>query len=506
MRRVTRAALVAAHVAVALTWGCSAFAAPAGAASLRAEGDNPAPFINSLSPSGAAIGDPAFTLTVEGVGFVPGSQVQWNGEPRPTIYLSAGQLTAQIDAADIAAAQTASVTVFNPLPGGGVSAPVSFAVAPPNPLPDVSGLSPAQAMVGDGAFGITVIGNGFVPGSTVLWNGEDRTTGYINEFMLAATIRAGDVAAAGTAYVNVLNPAPGGGQSPSARVFTILYPVPSLELLEPASVWAGSHGFTLALTGSRFTTASVVQWAGVDRPTLYVSPERLEAQIAAADVARGGAQSVRVFTPGPGGGLSAPLFADVRDDDVPPVTTVTGLNGTWHRVTARFTLVATDVGLGVERTFYRLGMSGDYSSGTKVTVKAPSNHSNDGLHTVQFFSIDRVLNWEFPVKQVEVGIDTQPPATAVSAAKVKRYNSLWPRYLITDAVSPRAADAVLVITSAAGKTLQRCDLGRPRTRTWRTGGACRVTLPRGAYRMRVLAHDLAGNPQSVAKAGTLTVY
>jgi hypothetical protein len=175
-------------------------------------------------------------------------------------------------------------------------------------------------------------------------------------------------------------------------------------------------------------------------------------------------------------------------------------------VTARFTLVATDVGLGVERTFYRLGMSGDYSSGTKVTVKAPSNHSNDGLHTVQFFSIDKVLNWEFPVKQVEVGVDTQPPATVVSAAKVKRYNSLWPRYLITDAVSPRTTDAVLVITSAAGKTLQRCDLGRPRTRTWHTGGACQVELPKGKYRMRVLAHDLAGNPQSVAQSGTLTVY
>ena len=134
-------------------------------------------------------------------------------------------------------------------------------------------------MVGDGAFGLTVIGSGFVPGSTVLWNGEDRTTGFINEFMLAATIRASDMAAVGTAYVSVLNPAPGGGQSPSARVFTIVYPAPTLELLEPASVWAGGPAFTLAVTGSRFTPVSVVQWAGVDRPTVYVSPERLEAQI-----------------------------------------------------------------------------------------------------------------------------------------------------------------------------------------------------------------------------------
>jgi len=340
----------------------------------------------------------------------------------------------------------------------------------------------------------------------VLWNGESRDTGFIAPTMLTASIRGSDVAEAGTAFVSVLSPPPGGGQSPTARVFIIVHPAPTIELLAPLFAWAGGPGFTLTVAGSRFTPVSVVQWAGVDRPTVYVSPERLEAQISAAEVARAGAVSVRVFTPAPGGGLSAPLFADVRDDGVPPVTTVSGLNGTWHRATTTFTLVATDVGLGVERTFYRIGLSGDYTIGTKVTVKAPENHSNDGLHTVQFFSIDKVLNWELPVKQVQVGIDTQPPLTAVTAAKVKQNGSLRPRYIITDPVSPRAKDAVLVISNAAGRTLQRYDLGGPPTRTWRTAAACTVSLPRGAYRMRVLAHDLAGNPQASAQSGTLTVY
>jgi hypothetical protein len=394
----------------------------------------------------------------------------------------------------------------NPALGVRTSPPVAISVTEPNPIPDVTGLSPAQALVGDLAFGITVIGSGFVPGSTVLWNGESRDTGFIASTMLTASIRASDVAEAGTAFVSVLSPEPGGGQSPTARVFTIVHPAPTLDRLEPMSAWAGGAAFTLTVVGSRFTSASVVQWAGVDRPTVYVSPERLEAQISAAEIGRAGAVSVRVFTPAPGGGLSAALFADVRDDGVPPVTTVAGLKGTWHRATTTFTLVATDVGLGVERTFYRIGTSGDYTIGTKVTVKAPSNHRNDGLHTVQFFSIDRVLNWEFPVKQVQVGIDTQPPRTAVAAAKVKQNGSLQPRYIITDPVSPRAADAVLVISSAAGKTLQKYDLGRPPTRTWRTGGACSLTLAKGTYRMRVLAHDLAGNPQAGTRSGTLTVY
>jgi hypothetical protein len=505
VRTVTRIGVITALLAVALTWGLS-WAISASAAAARTDGDNPAPFINTLSPSAAAIGGPAFTLAVDGVGFVPGSQVLWNGEPRPTTYLSAGQLTAQIDAADIAAAQTSSVSVSNPLPGGGVSPPVLFAVQAPNPLPDVTGLSPAQALVGDDAFGITVIGSGFVRGSTVLWNGEDRTTGYINEFMLTATVRAGDVAAAGTAFVSVLNPAPGGGQSASARVFTIVYPAPTLESLEPASVWAGGPGITLTLIGSRFTPVSVVQWAGVDRPTVYVSPERLEAQIGAADIARAGAVSVRVFTPGPGGGLSAPVFADVRDDDIPPVTVVSGLDGTWHADKTTFLLVATDVGLGVQSTFYRFGSTGAAQIGAKVTVKAPTDHSNDGLHTVQYWSVDEVLNWEDPVKQVQVGIDTRPPVTSVVGAAVARGGTLRPKYRVDDATSPRALNALLSVSNAAGKVVWRCDLGRPVTRTWSTGGACRVTLPKGTYRMRVLAHDLAGNAQSSTKSAALTVY
>jgi len=379
-------------------------------------------------------------------------------------------------------------------------------VVEPNPIPDVSGLSPAQAVVGDLAFGITVVGSGFVPGSTVLWNGESRDTGFVAPTMLTASIRAADIAVAGTAFVSVVSPPPGGGQSAAARVFTIVYPAPAIDLLEPVSVWAGGPAFTLAIGGSRFTAASVVQWAGVDRPTVYVSAERLEARIEAADIARGGASSVRVFTPAPGGGLSAALFVAVEDDGVPPVTTVTGLTGTWHRATTTFTLVATDVGLGVERTFYRFGQSGDYAIGTKVTVPAPKDHANDGLHTVQFFSIDKVLNWEFPMKQVKVGIDTRPPVTSVAGADVARGGTLRPKYRVDDAMSPQALDALLSVSNKAGKVVWRCDLGRPVTRAWRTGGACRMTLPKGTYRMRVLAHDLAGNAQSGTRSGTLTVY
>jgi len=89
---------------------------------------NPAPAITGLNPPFATPGGPAFTLTVNGTNFVNGSVVRWNGSNRATSYVNSTRLTASIAAADIAAPGTASITVLNPAPGGGVSNAASFVV------------------------------------------------------------------------------------------------------------------------------------------------------------------------------------------------------------------------------------------------------------------------------------------------------------------------------------------------------------------------------------------
>lgn len=82
---------------------------------------NSTPNISGISPTYALAGDPAFTLTVNGSGFVPGSIVQWNNSNRATIYVSETRLKASITAADIAVGNVATVRVYNPAPGGGPS-------------------------------------------------------------------------------------------------------------------------------------------------------------------------------------------------------------------------------------------------------------------------------------------------------------------------------------------------------------------------------------------------
>ena len=90
-------------------------------------GTNPIPMISFLDPNCAPVGAQMFTLAVNGTNFAPSSVIRWNGTDLPTTLN--GYLLANIPASDIATAGTATVTVFNPAPGGGVSSPVSFNIA-----------------------------------------------------------------------------------------------------------------------------------------------------------------------------------------------------------------------------------------------------------------------------------------------------------------------------------------------------------------------------------------
>jgi hypothetical protein len=82
---------------------------------------NPVPSISSISPATAIVLGPAFTLTVNGSGFVSGSVVQVNGSARPTTFVSSTQLKAQLSNNDILSLGQRTITVFNPAPGGGTS-------------------------------------------------------------------------------------------------------------------------------------------------------------------------------------------------------------------------------------------------------------------------------------------------------------------------------------------------------------------------------------------------
>ena len=115
---------------------------------------NPVPLIDqALVPASVAPGHDAFTLTVNGTGFVPHTAIYWNGTKQSTQVLSSSRLTTKINAADVSKIGTALVTVVNPTPGGGVSNVVFFPVRKAAPsvaiFPTVTFPSAQASVAGD---------------------------------------------------------------------------------------------------------------------------------------------------------------------------------------------------------------------------------------------------------------------------------------------------------------------------------------------------------------------
>lgn len=281
--------------------------------------DNPAPTLTSLDPMSAVIGGAAFTLTVTGTNFNATSIVRWNGTDRATTLKSATQLEAAITMADIAAAGSANVTVFNPTPGGGTTTALSFAIN--NPVPTLFSLDPTNVVAGSTGFTLMVNGTGFFASSVVQVNSVNRMTTFVSSTKLTINLTTEELAAAGGLTIRVVNPAPGGGTT-ATQTFTINNPVPVITSLSQTSIATGSDAFTLTVTGSNFVSTSKVHWNGAERATTFVSSTQLQAAILKTDLEMGGAVSVTVMNPTPGGGTSNAVTFTVTN----PTPAITSLD------------------------------------------------------------------------------------------------------------------------------------------------------------------------------------
>jgi hypothetical protein len=371
------AAIPASDIATAGSFPVTVFnPAPGGgtSAAINLAVNNPVPAITTLSPAAATVGGAAFTLTVNGTGFVNGAVVNFGGAARATTFVSATQVTAAILAADIAVTGTIPVTVTNPAPGGGTSVAANFNVN--NPLPTITSLAPSSATAGTAAFTLTVNGTGFVAGAVVNFNGAAKTTTFGSATQVTAAILAADIAAGGAVNVTVTNPAPGGGTSAPAT-FTINNPLPTITTLSPNSATAGGAGFVLTVNGTGYVTGqSLVKFIGNAKTTTVVSPTQLTAPITAADIATGGTFPVTVTNAAPGGGVSAPVNFTVNN----PVPTLTSIAPTSGVLGQSVNLVLTGTGF-VAGSIINFGANADSggvvsNGGNTLTITIPAAQLN----------------------------------------------------------------------------------------------------------------------------------
>ncbi|MEK6683281.1 MAG: kelch repeat-containing protein [Nitrospirota bacterium] len=115
--------------------------------------------------------------------------------------------------------------------GGNISGSTTLTVN--NPVPTLTSISPNLAVPGTGSFTIIVDGSGFIPGSSVFFNGVPLITTYYSSTQLTSEVPASMIATAGIFPVTVINSSPGGGIS-NALDFTVIPNSIRLSITSPA--------------------------------------------------------------------------------------------------------------------------------------------------------------------------------------------------------------------------------------------------------------------------------
>jgi hypothetical protein len=240
------------------------------------------------------------------------------------------------------------------------------------PAPTITGLNPTNVTAGSPAFDLTITGTGIVDGFSEIHFGT--VIPYLPHqwtFVApnSAVIRVGAAFVAedrvGGVPVSIVNRSGGSfiGGGTATTTFTVTSPLPNVASVvtnlpppnDQNSVSTGVPPFRMMVTGSGFTTGSLIFWDGVARLTNFVSRNQVTTDVAGSDVGTPRTVQVSVANPTPGGGRSPtsvpftiyPMYPElvaagpllwlltwqtrVTFDDPPPAMTEAPLNGPYPR-------------------------------------------------------------------------------------------------------------------------------------------------------------------------------
>jgi uncharacterized protein (TIGR03437 family) len=245
----------------------------------------PFPGITHVSPEVVAAGGGGFTLTVDGVNFLPRTDLLWNNASLLTgASVSATRATFQIPAALAAAPGVFPVwlTTEDADRNGASSnrAVVRVALPVPSTTPVIESFSATPAYVYGPDVTLTVNGRNFDRAAALRWNGNfGLTTTWISPTQLQAVVPSAMLPWCCQAEFSVSN-LQQGEESESARM--PVEPAPAATLLLSPSLGSGVNGsLSLTVRGYGFGPDAAVRWNGTVVATTDVDRSRLTATVPA---------------------------------------------------------------------------------------------------------------------------------------------------------------------------------------------------------------------------------
>ena len=103
-------------------------------------------------------------------------------------------------------------------------------------------------------------------------------------------------------------------------------PVPSITTITPNNATAGDPSFTLTVNGQNFNNSSLIRWNGNNLVTNFISATQLTATVSDILISVPQVDTITVFNPTPGGGLSNSVYFNCGSSQSNPSPSITSLS------------------------------------------------------------------------------------------------------------------------------------------------------------------------------------
>lgn len=220
----------------------------------------------------------------------------------------------------------------------------------PNPVPEIISITPNNTQRESSEIKIHIDGDKFITSSITYFNDLSLNTTFTDNKHIQATIPKEMLSKANIFPVTVANPQPEGGVSNSID-FTVNNPIPSITVLDPALVVAGTQNLTLNIYGAGFFDNTEVYFGKVKKLPTYISNTKLQIELTSEDLKTAGYYETMAYNSPPGGGNSNKVMFTIKS---PLEITITSplngaiLNRTKTMVKGTIRAGTTDVGVKVD--------------------------------------------------------------------------------------------------------------------------------------------------------------
>lgn len=168
-------------------------------------------------------------------------------------------------------------------------------------------------------FTLTAVGEGFLPGATLLWNGSLLATIGSDGTTLSASAPSGFAFSADGARISAFS------NGVKADCYLVnLAPPPSVARAQPNQIDTGGQAFQVVVSGGNFGQDPVVNWAGIPLATGFEGPGLLTAWVPASAVAVSGRYDITVANSGAGSSNPVPFFVQPVLAGITPETAAAG--------------------------------------------------------------------------------------------------------------------------------------------------------------------------------------